>query len=173
MLSKVDKSFFPNKTTYYLFGFLAFLLCLVLLIVPKYALAESFELLEFGHQAIQVKQPVACATDSEQNLFICDADLRQITVLDNNGLSLFTFNDNISLPIDITIDGEKVYVLDGEKHSVLIFDTSGNFLSSLGSQGLAPLQFYNPTDILIDNGELYVVDSGNERIQVIDTESYD
>ena len=169
IIQKAKTSIKENKSALMI---ITSLLCLFILFSPRFIHASDFEILDFSHQSLPVNQPVACTTDSNDNLYICDADLRQITVLNSARAFSFSFNQNIDLPIDIAVEGENIFVLDGISHSILKFDLTGNYITKIGMQGVAPSQFYNPTDICFDEDNLYVVDSGNDRIQVFNKSTY-
>jgi len=71
-----------------------------------------------------------------------------------------------SLGIEVD-SADNVYVGDGGGNfRIQKFDSSGTFLTSLGSFGIAEGQFSTPVDIAIDSADnVYVSDQGNNRIQ--------
>ena len=92
-------------------------------------------------------------------------------------------------PRDVAVDSQgNVYVADVENDRIQKFDSSGNFITKLGTHcdihtqtgcvdpdGAGPLQvgdgqFYQPYGITIDSsGNVYVSDSSNDRIQKFDS----
>ncbi|MFV1984577.1 MAG: NHL repeat-containing protein [Thiohalomonadales bacterium] len=73
---------------------------------------------------------------------------------------------NLSLPSDVATLGEKIYIVDGDNHRILVFNESGKFLFSFGSKGNKDGQFFYPVGIFVaNNGEIYVTDTKNYRIQ--------
>ncbi|MGB4478130.1 MAG: hypothetical protein WBI30_04450, partial [Candidatus Methanoculleus thermohydrogenotrophicum] len=55
---------------------------------------------------------------------------------------------------------------DRENHRIQKFDSSGNFLTTLGSYGKGDGEFRNPSGVAVDAaGNVYVADRGNGRIQ--------
>lgn len=73
----------------------------------------------------------------------------------------------------ITTDSQGyVYAVDKDRHAVYKFDTSGAFVSSLGTfnaAGSADGQFSSPHWVAVDaNDNLYVTDTNNNRIQKFD-----
>jgi len=149
----------------------AMLFTLCLFFAPKTAFAAGYNALDFNQTSVDVTRPVACATDSHSNYYICDAYYHQVTRLNSSFAQTGKIKDSLSLPIDIAVTDTQIYILDASTHSIQIYDTDLSFISTLGEQGLAPGQFYNPSDILINDGELYVVDNGNNRIQVFDADT--
>jgi len=73
-------------------------------------------------------------------------------------------------PINVAVDSAGyVYVSDIGNNMIQIFDSSGNFVRSLGSYGSGNGQFKSPYGVAVDSaGNVYVADSGNSRIQAFD-----
>ena len=71
------------------------------------------------------------------------------------------------LPSDVAVSGQSVYVVDGGKHRIVVFDLQGEYKLSFGKQGKGKTEFNYPVGIdVASNGTVYVADSGNKRIQV-------
>ena len=68
----------------------------------------------------------------------------------------------------ITTDQSRnIYVADSDRNQISRFDEAGNFLTSVGSLGVGPLQFRAPVDMALDDEErLYVLDSELDRVTV-------
>lgn len=65
----------------------------------------------------------------------------------------------------------KILVIERFQHKIKVFDATGTYLTSIGSQGAGNNQFFDPTDIAFDkNNLMYVCDSGNHRIQVFNAD---
>jgi len=76
-------------------------------------------------------------------------------------------DDPLSLPSDVAVHNNKIYVVDGLKHRIMVYKLEGQFLFSFGSRGSQPGQFDSPVGIdAATDGRIYVADSGNKRIQV-------
>ena len=70
----------------------------------------------------------------------------------------------------IAIDSNnRVYVVDKINSRVQMFDNTGNYLSSWGSDGKGPQQLHKPEDIAVNNqGEdIYITDTRNSRVQIL------
>lgn len=101
------------------------------------------------------------------------AGVRDARALETRGLQhLFDLtaaeNTPLSLPSDVAVapDG-RIYVVDGNNDRVVVYNTEGKFLSTIGSKGTADGQLSSPIGIDVDNkGDIYVADSGNYRLQV-------
>lgn len=75
----------------------------------------------------------------------------------------------LQLPSDVAVLDNRVYVVDGSNHRIMVYDTAGRFLFDFGSKGSGPGQFYYPVGIdAADNDRIYIADSGNHRIQIFD-----
>jgi len=74
---------------------------------------------------------------------------------------------NLQLPSDVAVHQNKIYVVDGGNHRIVVYDLQGKFLFSFGSKGNKPGQFNYPVGIdAASNNRIYVADSGNKRIQI-------
>ena len=63
----------------------------------------------------------------------------------------------------------RVFVSDTGNKRVLVYDSDGNFVMQIGSEGLSPGQFEEPVGIAFDSQEkLYIADTWNQRIQVFE-----
>ena len=110
------------------------------------------------------------ATDSSGNLYIASLP-GQIQVFSRSGTILRTITKKSSGPYElkdpkgIHVDHDYVYVTDSEENCVLVFTTSGEFITSFGKHGNG--EFSSPVGITTDeDGFVYVCDYSNHRIQV-------
>lgn len=79
-------------------------------------------------------------------------------------------NSEFKNPIGITFvsDLNEIFIADYRNHRIQVFDLDGKFISTFGSQGSEPGQFYNQHDIVFDNeNRMFIVDSGNNRVQIL------
>jgi len=73
----------------------------------------------------------------------------------------------LQLPSDVAVHKNKIYVVDGSHHRIVVYDLQGKFLFSFGSKGDKPGQFNYPVGIdAAKDNRVYVADSGNKRIQI-------
>ncbi|MGB8959242.1 MAG: NHL repeat-containing protein [Candidatus Aminicenantales bacterium] len=70
----------------------------------------------------------------------------------------------------MTIDGTgDLFISDSRAHRILMFDSSGRFIRSIGKKGQAPGEFLFPRGIAHDGKGLIVNDTGNHRLQFFDS----
>jgi len=73
---------------------------------------------------------------------------------------------HLSLPSDVATLGNKIYIVDGDNHRILVLNEKGKLLFAFGSKGNKKGQFFYPVGIFVaNNGEIYVADTKNYRIQ--------
>jgi len=73
----------------------------------------------------------------------------------------------LSLPSDVAVVNDKIYLVDGGDHRVVVYDLQGKFLFTFGEQGNQAGQLNYPVGISVGSkGRIYVADSGNHRIQI-------
>lgn len=73
-------------------------------------------------------------------------------------------------PTNLAVDEQgRVYVSDTGAFRVQVYDAQGNYLRSLGGQGLAPGNFARPKGVAVDHeGRVYVVDAATQVVQLFD-----
>ena len=111
--------------------------------------------------------------DSEENVYISDEWLNQVSVFDREGQFLRKWSTlgeedgqphgtaNIAMGFDVDI-----YVSDGRSHQVRRFNKEGKFLAGWGRYGIGEGEFNGPWGIATDQlGQVYVADHLNHRVQ--------
>ena len=116
--------------------------------------------------------PIGVAVDNNGEIYLTDSLLKRIFIFDKNGKYLREIgsDDSFARPAGMTIDGEKLYVVDTHGHKIIVFSKAdGSFLFSFGTHGSGKGEFNYPTNICIDRkGQLYIADSMNFRVQIFD-----
>jgi len=81
-------------------------------------------------------------------------------------------NSQFNNPFGVTINSKgNIIVSEYNNYRIQIFDSKGNFISTLGSQGSGNGQFNNPLGVCVDlSDRIYVSDYSNHRIQIFDSE---
>jgi DNA-binding beta-propeller fold protein YncE len=71
-------------------------------------------------------------------------------------------------PRNVAVDSNgNVYVADTNNHRIQIYNSSGSYVTTLGSAGSGNYQFDAPNGVAVDgSGNIYVADSSNHRVQI-------
>jgi DNA-binding beta-propeller fold protein YncE len=103
-------------------------------------------------------------------IFVADSGLRAVLVLSESGALVSAITDHLQRPVAVVVAGERLFVVDAERHCVVAFDQQGKFLDEFGKRGGGNGEFNYPTHIGADaQGKLLVTDSMNNRVQVFDS----
>ncbi len=71
----------------------------------------------------------------------------------------------LAYPMGIAVRKTRVLVADDQNHRVVVFDTGGRQLQTIGSKGTGPGQLANPYDVAADaQGRVFVADDLNHRV---------
>ena len=112
--------------------------------------------------------PVAIDVDKDDNIYILDKERHDIQIFGKD----LRFKRKIIekgswQPLEMSIFGNSIYVLDREKFLILEFDISESKIKKrFGTQGFGHGKFVDPTGIDVDNeGNIYVVDGRSYSIQ--------
>ncbi len=122
----------------------------------------------FGGELFQSPLGVAWAGD---RLFVTDAQLGEVIELSSNGAFRRRFGASaLERPVGIAYASQRdrLYVVDGDAHSVVTFDSQGRAVGSIGGPGSADGLFNYPTHVACTGERLLVADSGNFRVQLLD-----
>ena len=126
----------------------------------------------YGEGPGQFIWPMACALDSETNVYVTDEYLHRITIFNKDGDYLRHWGTHgsgdgeVDRPAGITIRDDIIYLVDSQNHRVQKFTLDGQFISKFGSHGSGDGQFDTPWGICLDkDGNIFVADWRNDRIQ--------
>lgn len=122
--------------------------------------------------------PNSIATDEQGNIYAALLDYRQgqnghlIRKFAPDGSDLLSFGTHglepgqLLQPVSIAVAGQKVYVLDGEAHQVVVYSDQGEYLFQFGGRGQGMGHFSKPRVVAVSRqGQIYVLDSGNYEVQ--------
>ena len=107
-----------------------------------------------------------CMGSSNDSLMLINWRTKTVTEISLDGHTIGSFtHEDFKEPIDIAIDHDgQVYIADNGVGSVLVFESSGKLLRTIGSRGTGKGQFKDISALTIaPNGNVLVADS---RIQV-------
>ncbi len=138
-------------------------------------LRDSIVSLAYGPERVLL-EPRLVTTDSRQRVIVTDATAQGLHVLATNAKDSFQIvggpGKRLQSPNGVAVDGDdNIYVSDSERGVVLIYDSDGRFVRTIGSVGDEGL-FERPTGIAIDRktGHLYVLDPPRHVLFILDLE---
>ena len=104
--------------------------------------------------------------DTAGNMYVADNGNKRVLVMNSTGRFVRTFGEgNLVGPSSLHIADKYMYVCD-YSNRVVVFETSGQFVTSFGSRGRKDGEFDSPRCITsCSNGFIYVCDFSNNRIQ--------
>lgn len=133
--------------------------------------SQRFPIYSHFSPSLEQASVVAIDKDNNNNLWVAHK---------NNWIEKYSLERKLLLRIntgtelegaisDIAIDNEgKIWVVEGRRHRIKIFDESGKLTAKYGRRGFSGEEEFNhPTDIAIDEDRdvVYITDSYNHRIQ--------
>jgi DNA-binding beta-propeller fold protein YncE len=122
--------------------------------------------------------PQSVTTDSQQRIIVTDAAAHGVHVLSYYPKNSFEIvggpGRRLQSPNGVAVDSDdNIYVSDTERGTVLVYDSDGRFVRSIGSFGDEGL-FEHPTGIAIDRkaGHLFVLDPPRHILFILDLEGH-
>lgn len=128
------------------------------------------DLWEFAQGYRRFAAPTGIALGPAGHVFVADADLRQVYLLDPQGKGrLLIDSDQLSRPTGLAWDGANalLYVSDTQAHQIKVFDVTGRLLRTIGQRGEGPGEFNFPTYLSLAGDRLLVSDTMNARVQLL------
>ena len=127
----------------------------------------------FDSNGIGFPSLVGISKDDKGNIYYTDSQKNKIMKLNNDSKNIDFFAKNIEFnkPTGIAFSNKSknIYICETGYHRIVVLNSGGELVYSIGTRGKEKGEFNFPTFIWIDqNGLLYVVDSMNFRVQVFD-----
>ena len=131
----------------------------------------AFSRFIFGSSPVKpIKKPYGIAVHAGK-IYICDTGLGLIEVID---LEKNTFDylepkgaGKLSVPINCFVDDAgKIYVADGYRMQVVVFDSAGKYISAFGEA-----DNFKPTDVFVTGDKIWVANIKNNKINVYNKET--
>ena len=121
---------------------------------------------------LEIRKPYGISI-FEGKIYICDTglDLIEIIDLETNSFEYFipTGRGQLKKPVNCFVDDQGyLYVADAERKQVVIFDSEGKFVHSIGEKDQ-----FKPTDVFIRENKIWVANIDGNAILIYDKESYD
>jgi DNA-binding beta-propeller fold protein YncE len=130
------------------------------------------------YEHLGVREPaeiVRITRDQNGRLYFLSEQWGRIFVYDTDETFLFSFGDKggdsgkLARARGIAVDDlhDRIYVSDYLRHTVLVYDLTGQWLYEIGGKGTRPGSFFYPSSLCLDgDGVLYVADTFNHRVQI-------
>ena len=128
---------------------------------------------EFAEGFRHFVSPSGIALGPDGRIFVADADLQRVVMLDRNGKGVGMIGkDQLLRPTGLAWDANAglLYVADTQAHQIKVFDLTGRLVRRIGRRGGGPGEFNFPTWLALAKGGLVVADTMNARIQIIPLE---
>ena len=124
------------------------------------------------HSGMSLQGPSGVAVDSTDHVYVFQRQGPAVLRFDRSGQIQGVWQRRDGIPADAhhihVGPDDTVYLTDRDSHQVLLYDTRGNLLSSLGTRDKAAMQapFNHPADVCVaPSGDLYVADGyGNSSV---------
>ena len=100
-------------------------------------------------------------------IYIAEYNNERVQVMDNNEYLLRTLSKSLNGPTALHIVDKHMYVSDFNGHCIVVYETSGQFVTKFGKLGNMEGEFSTPYCITsCGNGFIYVCDWSNDRVQI-------
>jgi len=138
-------------------------------------LRDSIVSLAYGPKRVLLA-PQSVTTDSRQRVIVTDAAAHGLHVLAYAAKDSFQIvggpGRRLQSPSGVAVDSaDNIYVSDAERGVILVYDSEGGFVRTIGSFGDEGL-FEHPAGIAIDRkaGHLYILDPPRHTLFILDLE---
>lgn len=120
---------------------------------------------------------ISMAVGANGNLYLLSEGMGRVYVYDRDEKFLYKFGQKggesgkLARPRGLAVDdrGERVYVVDYQRHAVSAFSLKGEFLFEFGGMGQARGWLNYPSDVCVDGfGRILVADTFNHRVQIFE-----
>ncbi len=117
-----------------------------------------------------LRKPINCHVDPRDGrLYVADSERGQIVVFDSTRSYETAFAEGEGMrPVDVTVDGDNVWVVDIDGRAVRMYDRATNQLvkSFPSPDAEATEALFQPTNLAVRNGLVYVSDFGDFKVKI-------
>ena len=106
--------------------------------------------------------------DTAGNMYVAEVGNERVQVMDSSGRFIREFGQGkLSRPSGLLIADKYVYVSDNSGRCIVVYETSGQYVTSFGRHGQNEGEFRGPYCITsCVDGFIHVCDYGNGRVQI-------
>ena len=109
------------------------------------------------------------AVEDSGAFYVCDRELGRVDAFDAQGTYLRTLISGLADPIAVHLTKtRKLLVAESGRHRILVIDTDGKVLETVGQKGREVGAFAAPQAAAGLGTKIYVADTGNRRVQVFE-----
>ena len=124
-----------------------------------------------GNGRGEFNTPYDVKFDTAGNIYVADSFNSRVQVLDNSGHFIRTLGDErerkLVLPSGLHVADKYVYISDWRGNCIVVYETSGQFVTSFGRYGQNEGEFVHPFCITsCVDGFIHVCDFRNNRVQI-------
>ena len=125
----------------------------------------------FGNGKGKFDTPKDVKFDTDGNMYVADFGNKMVQVLDFKGDFIRVLDEErvggIYKPSGLCIINDYVYMSDYDTNSIVVYKTSGQFVTKFGGNGKNEGEFLHPRYITsCADGFIYVCDCDNNRVQI-------
>ena len=113
-------------------------------------------------------RPFDVKFDTAGNMYVAEGGNGRVQVMDSSDRFIREFGrGKLSGPLGLLIADKYVYVSDISGHCIVVYETSGQYVTSFGRRGENKGEFVGPYCITsCVDGFIHVCDLGNDRVQI-------
>lgn len=122
----------------------------------------------------ELRSPTALDVDEKGNLYIISSSASYILRVSPDGKVLGHIGElnesrgKLLEPVDLSMMGNELLVLDAGTGSIKVYTPEGEFLRAFGAKGDGPGGFRKPSSLSVISGnKILVADYGNKRLQLL------
>ena len=121
-----------------------------------------------GREEFNVHVPLDVKFDTAGNMYVAEFDNGRVQVLDSSGHFIQAFGEGkLSMPSGLHIADKHVYVSDCSGDCIVVYETSGKFVTRFGGHGQKEGELNYPYCITsCVDGFIHVCDHANDRVQI-------
>ena len=119
----------------------------------------------------QIKKPYGVAI-KDGKIYVCDSGLGGLEIIDLENKTFEYFlpegAGQLRLPLNCFVDDDgNLYVADGERQQVVVFNHHGSYVTSIGET-----ENFRPTDVFVYGDKIWVTNVLNNRVYVYQKGNY-